>query len=224
MDTKYRTAWSPEEDAQLRAIWLDPNITVSAAALQLERPARGLHGRAHKLGLGAKALADTTWTPELIEQMKALIYEGLTFSEIGKRLNFTKSAVIGKAQRMGIKQPPGVAERNKRVNSQKNGGHKPRKVSFNGLPATKVVAPSTLRTKRPLWEDLPGSDPQELPAPRGRCAWPINDARGEATLRCCLPAIGSYCREHSARAYDPLPAKTNSPRKLERSLRYLVRA
>ena len=42
------------------------------------------------------------WTPERIDAMKNLWKEGLSTSEIGRRLGITKNAVVGKAHRMGM--------------------------------------------------------------------------------------------------------------------------
>ncbi len=57
------------------------------------------------------------WTPTRISVLIALWNEGLTTSEIGKRLDVTKNAVVGKVHRLGlpkrgspIRQKPKPAE------------------------------------------------------------------------------------------------------------------
>ena len=42
----------------------------------------------------------TTWTLERVEQLKKLWDEGLTTAEIGKRIDVSKNAVVGKAHRL----------------------------------------------------------------------------------------------------------------------------
>ena len=49
---------------------------------------------------------ETIWTPELIEQLHALWDQGLPTAEIGRRLNLSKNAVIGKAHRLALTSRP----------------------------------------------------------------------------------------------------------------------
>lgn len=42
------------------------------------------------------------WTPTRVATLIALWTEGLTTSEIGRRLNVTKNAVVGKVHRLGL--------------------------------------------------------------------------------------------------------------------------
>ncbi|MBL6957527.1 MAG: global cell cycle regulator GcrA-like protein [Rhodospirillales bacterium] len=42
------------------------------------------------------------WTPERVSALIALWEEGLTTSEIGRRLGVTKNAVVGKVHRIGL--------------------------------------------------------------------------------------------------------------------------
>ena len=43
-----------------------------------------------------------SWTPERIAEVERLWNEGLTTSEIGRRLGISKNAVVGKVHRMGL--------------------------------------------------------------------------------------------------------------------------
>lgn len=49
---------------------------------------------------------ETIWTPDLIDRLAALWAEGLPTAEIGRRLNISKNAVIGKAHRLTLKARP----------------------------------------------------------------------------------------------------------------------
>lgn len=42
------------------------------------------------------------WTPERIELLTQLWNEGIATSEIGRRLDVTKNAVVGKVHRLGL--------------------------------------------------------------------------------------------------------------------------
>ncbi len=43
-----------------------------------------------------------TWTPERIAEVERLWNEGLTTSEIGRRIGVSKNAVVGKVHRLGL--------------------------------------------------------------------------------------------------------------------------
>ncbi|MBO5995785.1 MAG: GcrA cell cycle regulator, partial [Acetobacter sp.] len=46
------------------------------------------------------------WTEKVVEQLKQLWADDLSTAEIGRRLNMTKNAVIGKAHRLGLSPRP----------------------------------------------------------------------------------------------------------------------
>ena len=52
-----------------------------------------------------------SWTPELIESLQNLWNDGLTTTEIGRRLGMSKNAVIGKAHRLGLNGRPSPIRR-----------------------------------------------------------------------------------------------------------------
>ena len=54
------------------------------------------------------------WTPERIADLTRLWNEGLTTSEIGKRLGISKNAVVGKAHRMHLSARPSPIKRSSR--------------------------------------------------------------------------------------------------------------
>ena len=51
------------------------------------------------------------WSPDQISELTRLWGEGLTTSEIGKRLGISKNAVVGKAHRLGLKGRPSPIKR-----------------------------------------------------------------------------------------------------------------
>ncbi len=52
-----------------------------------------------------------SWTPEVVESLRSLWAEGLTTTEIGRRLGMSKNAVIGKAHRLGLNGRPSPIRR-----------------------------------------------------------------------------------------------------------------
>ena len=55
-----------------------------------------------------------SWTPELIASLENLWNDGLTTTEIGRRLGMSKNAVIGKAHRLGLSGRPSPIRRETR--------------------------------------------------------------------------------------------------------------
>ena len=51
------------------------------------------------------------WTEDQIDQLKELWGEGLSTSEIGRKLGVTKNAVVGKAHRLGLPPRPSPIKR-----------------------------------------------------------------------------------------------------------------
>lgn len=69
------------------------------------------------------------WTDEKIEQLKRLVRSGLTYTQIGKRMGYTRNAVIGKAHRLKIFRghaKPRIATPPKRVYKQADGKFAPK--------------------------------------------------------------------------------------------------
>lgn len=88
-----------------------------------------------------------SWTDERIEELKQLWGEGLSAQEIGRKLDVTKNAVIGKAHRLGLPSRPSPIKRARPATAAK---------------AKKKVVPTNLgiRSSGPtcLW---PHGDPTE---------------------------------------------------------------
>ena len=52
------------------------------------------------------------WTDDKVSQLRELWDQGLPTSQIGKILDFTKNAVVGKAHRIGLERRPSPIKRN----------------------------------------------------------------------------------------------------------------
>lgn len=144
------------------------------------------------------------WTTEQIAELTRLWSEGLTTSEIGKRLGISKNAVVGKAHRLHLAARPSPIKRT------------------GGRPAvfrTTVRLPGAPRPARLR----PAIGPGEAPAPRPArepqrwtgevsnniCKWPIGHP-GDPDFRFCTDKalVGKpYCAEHCAVAFVKVKPK-----------------
>jgi GcrA cell cycle regulator len=129
------------------------------------------------------------WTDALVEQLKTLLGDGLSSSQIGEKLGRTRNAIIGKVHRMGLAL--------KNLNNGQRRNPQPRhprriKVSTKSpnvsppLPMEEAAQPCTLF-------DLKYDS----------CKWPVNDGVPEFMF-CGKPqAAGQpYCETHAAKAYS----------------------
>lgn len=126
--------------------------------------------------------------PELIDELKTLHAEGLSFAQMARRLGhgLTRNAVLGKATRLNLPQ---------RAPHRHDIGYGTKKVSAE--PALAVV---TSHGDEPI----PLLEPDVF-APNGQCKWPHGDT-GQPGWRMCghlASKPGSpWCAYHYAKAYD----------------------
>jgi GcrA cell cycle regulator len=152
------------------------------------------------------------WTEEAVESLKRLALEGMSASVIAVALGAeSRNAVIGKANRIGIKLSGGgrasTPGRNATVHRA------PSRVARLRDPATALNAAALRQLEpeaRPAWafadaevgemRRLRFEDIREL-----ACRWPIGDPRGGDFVYCGLtPVEGrSYCAGHCRMAYRP---------------------
>jgi len=144
------------------------------------------------------------WTDETVETLRQLAREGMSASGIAKALGAeSRNAVIGKANRIGVKLGGGPAGASgaPRAARPRSGKAAP------ALPHEKLV-------RRPAW---PFADAevgqmrrvsfQEIG--RAACRWPVGDPRSGDFAYCGLePADGRpYCAGHCRMAYRPPNAR-----------------
>jgi len=160
------------------------------------------------------------WTNKQIERLAKLWSEGYSTTEIGKKLGFSKNAVVGKVHRLGL------ASRNSPIRNvlekatSKSGALKKSAkttTGSNSRPSPKPVGGSKAATKasKPIPKAETGKSKQSqtvTPAkPAGvplmelsseMCCWPI-DSDGEIQLFCGRRIFKSkpYCLEHCIMAY-----------------------
>jgi GcrA cell cycle regulator len=145
-----------------------------------------------------------TWTDERVQALTTLWRDGYSGALIGVELGLTRSAVIGKVQRLGL---PGRATLVSR-----------RPPRASRLPAAKSQpgkrSPVLARSSRPETKQRRPMAPPELgPAPDApvtvltltpaNCNWPEGDPKRPDFHFCGRdkPPDMAYCPHHAARAY-----------------------
>lgn len=175
------------------------------------------------------------WSDENTEKLRTLWVSGVSCIQIANELGngFTRNAIIGKAQRMGlgtkagaIRQEPAKPQRAKQITPPK-----PRPKPALGL-AGSGMAFDRGEDRPPLvprqsfavaFSPLPGSRPGPWEERRaGQCKWPI-DAPDGAVWSCCEPCGGDrYCPQHTVTSAATIQPKANTGNKLSRSLRMVT--
>jgi len=135
------------------------------------------------------------WTEEAIAKLRALWAEGLSTAEIGRRLNISKNAVVGKAHRLSLPPRPSPIRR------------------AEGDAPARAVAPKRAQgpTLPPLAASMASPVPglrAIIPAPKQSqratpCSWPIGEP-GRPSFHFCNDASVTgkpYCEAHAAIAY-----------------------
>ncbi len=153
------------------------------------------------------------WTEEAIETLKALALEGRSARAIAEALGApSRSAVIGKANRIGVKLNGGGSGR----------ADRPRTASAPRVRAAGERDPRTVSSRRAIVHALPresrraqwifaGAEVGDMlrlgleEIAEGNCRWPLGDPLSEDFAYCGLPpAKGrSYCAGHCRMAYQP---------------------
>ena len=114
-----------------------------------------------------------TWTPERVAELKRLWATGATTAEIGRMLDVSKNAVVGKTHRLGLPGRPSPIKR------------EAIKVPSSPPPPPLMAAPTVVK-----YHGRP-------------CQWPFGDPGKEDFHFCGAPAIPErpYCDEHCKLAY-----------------------
>lgn len=132
------------------------------------------------------------WTPDTLRAARRLYLEqGFSAAESARRLGVSRSALIGKAHRMGW-----AAERNPdlAVANHVRGGRAVARALRPALPP-RAAPPKPGATPA-------GCNPKPwLDRLAGECAFPV-EGDGEAVISCCAPSGGQvYCQAHVAVLY-----------------------
>lgn len=170
----------------------------------------------------------TTWDATCEDLLRKLWCDGLTASQIANRIpGFTRNAIVGKANRMGL---PGRAPRGNQSSRRNRGRTKlrtpqaQRQAPKRKVNPTVPVEPFTPRAEPYIALELRKS---LLDLEQNDCRWPIGDGPYAFCARKRHPG-SSYCQDHHAIAYDSVrtseanrrvksqPAHVVSSRRLEK--------
>ncbi len=162
-----------------------------------------------------------SWTDERINELTRLWQQGLSASEIGKRLGVSKNSIVGKAHRLNLPSRPspirqgeeeetasGSAEPQRRAarkNTAKANGSA-ESGSAKAASSGNGKANGSAKTRnRSATGGNPASFRAQVEARGGRsgCLWPIGDPNDPDFHFCGAAAAPGkpYCPEHAARAY-----------------------
>lgn len=129
------------------------------------------------------------WTDDVLRAARRLyLEEGMSASESARRLGISRSALIGKAHRMGwaAQRDPAVA-----IANQVRGGR----------ALARALRPRRPDVPLPPQPDVPCSPRPWMDRRPGECAFPVA-GEGEAVMSCCAPSgLRSYCPPHTAAMY-----------------------
>jgi GcrA cell cycle regulator len=159
------------------------------------------------------------WTEDTIETLRRLALEGRSASAIAAALGTpSRNAVIGKANRIGIKLSGGACQYSapgaRRADvGQSRRAAMPRSKPISSKPIL-TPSPPRERERKAAWifaEAQVGEMRRvEFEAVRqGECRWPLGDPTGEDFSYCGLQAAAgrSYCAGHCRMAYRPPNAR-----------------
>jgi GcrA cell cycle regulator len=135
------------------------------------------------------------WTEEAIAKLRTLWAEGLSTAEIGRRLNISKNAVVGKAHRLNLPPRPSPIRRTEGQSAARPSA--PKRAQGPTLPPLSASIGSPVPTLRAIMP-APKSAPRATP-----CCWPIGEPGKPSFHFCNAPAsVGKpYCEEHAGIAY-----------------------
>jgi len=152
------------------------------------------------------------WTDAAIETLRQMALEGKSASSIAVALGApSRNAVIGKANRIGVKLTGHihcVAPRASRPSTER-----PRRpaIARTDAPLWKRVAvPAVQRERKPVWAFAQAQVGEMLKVGleeigESNCRWPIGDPTSEEFAYCGIQTAKgrSYCAGHCRMAYKP---------------------
>jgi GcrA cell cycle regulator len=162
-------------------------------------------------------LGETTWSDARVAELRRLWSEGFSTAEIGRRLDVSKNAVVGKAHRLDL---PGrsspiqsrPAERQHRVGSTPPPPRRPAGPMLPRLPRSQCAsdALAATRERAPIQASVLSLNPRAGAARKPvqlstshTCCWPF-DEPGSPRFRFCdhpIAANKPYCEAHCRAAY-----------------------
>ena len=155
------------------------------------------------------------WNESTVARLRVFWAEGLSAAKIGKQLNISKNAIVGKAHRLNLPLRPSPIRREadgapKVAKCLRVNGPTLQPFSFEvadensdagAVPATSTLAVIDIaRFRKADAEAKPYKPPPAVSRP---CCWPIGEPRAEGFRYCEAAGLPGrpYCAEHHAKAY-----------------------
>lgn len=142
------------------------------------------------------------WFEERIDELRRRWLAGETAASIAGAMEFTKSAIVGKAHRLGLPSRPSPIARNGAPAHNKD---KPRTRSYGDRVGNIEPVKRQTGNGELIKPELTGAAARAVkPVASGRvreCQWPLwgNERPGPTPRFCCAPATQrSYCETHFA--------------------------
>jgi GcrA cell cycle regulator len=155
------TNWSPERDAELRALWAqeNPRLSCNDIAAVMRSTKNAIVGRAHRLHLPARPSPITAdaqpWTDEQDARLRTLRDSGLTAREIGVQMGRGFDAVRNRIAKL---QLPVVAQA-ARPRPRQNSAEALRVAKARTAPRPPFLAPALTKGSSPIPAAHASGDP-----------------------------------------------------------------
>ena len=157
------------------------------------------------------------WTDKKIEKLKDLWKEGISTAEIGKRLGFSKNAIVGKVNRLGLEHrtsPIKTSAKPKKIQETKSVSPSKTTSSIeqNNKKTLHTPSSSKVENKRNVPDIASTGKIVHQSTAEGvhlidltsdRCCWPIDDGTSGDFCFCGKKVFKGkpYCLEHCTMAY-----------------------
>ncbi len=145
------------------------------------------------------------WTSEMIDKLRQMWKQGLTTSEIAKKIGVSKNSIVGKVHRLNLTARPSPIKKKENVVLEQPAQKSVEKTPKSAKSVKKVkiepveISPTVVV---PTTVEKTGCIPlTELD--NHTCRWPIGDPRDEGFCFCGKKVRSgqTYCEEHAAIAY-----------------------
>jgi GcrA cell cycle regulator len=142
------------------------------------------------------------WTDDRVQALRTLHKEGLSSSQIAKRLSVTRNAAIGKLCRLRLMGGGKGMGRCQQSHLSQPGRKSPRLVPVD-IGTGHIRTPPSLPPRALPCSGAFDLTPDAIPLigrPFGACAWPVGTPERPADQLCCGYRTGgrTYCASHEA--------------------------
>jgi GcrA cell cycle regulator len=135
------------------------------------------------------------WSEEIIAKLRSLWSEGLSTAEIGRRLNISKNAVVGKAHRLNLPPRPSPIRRGEADSTPRPA------LPRRAMGPTLAPLAASMGAPAPALRPIVSPPKQSYRATP--CCWPIGEPGKPSFHFCNTGSVPGkpYCEEHAAIAY-----------------------